>query len=295
MIKIENEKLIVSINRFGAELKSVLNKENKIEYIWSGTEGSFKKSAPNLFPFIGNILKGEVDYPLGKDERITLPMTKHGFARDLDFEILEATKTTVRLQLKPDSYTKERYPYNFSLIVEYILEDDKLYHNYIVKNNDVIEMYYHIGGHTAFCCNYNGDNKFEDYYLEFQEDELISYKIDESNNSFLCEISEKLIVKEKFTLSKEKFSKDAIVLEGLKNNIVNLKHSKSNHGVEFKFENLPILTLWTSTDSSEFICLEPWAGITDFTNGSNKVENKREIQKLNSNEQKKYSQIIRFY
>ena len=91
MVKIENEKLTVLINKFGAELKSVINKESGIEYIWPGTEGSFKKSAPNLFPFIGNILNGEIDYPLGKSERVTLPMTKHGFARDLGFETLEVT------------------------------------------------------------------------------------------------------------------------------------------------------------------------------------------------------------
>lgn len=295
MITIENEKLVVQINRFGAELKSVVSKDSGIEYIWPGTEGSFKKSAPNLFPFIGNILKGEIDYPLGKEERVTLPMTKHGFARDLDFEVLEISKTMARFQLKPSTYTKERYPYNFSLTVEYILEDDVLKHNYIVKNNDVVEMYYHIGGHTAFYCNYNGDKKFEDYYLEFEKEECEVYKIDESNNSFLSEVSESTVVTENFMLSKEKFSKDALVFVGLKNSVINIKHTKSSHGVEFKFENLPVLTLWTSTDSSEFICLEPWAGITDFTNGSNRVEDKKDIQKLNSNEQKRYSQIIRFY
>ncbi|WP_418964233.1 aldose 1-epimerase family protein [Cetobacterium sp.] len=295
MITIENEKLVVQINRFGAELKSVVSKDSGIEYIWPGTEGSFKKSAPNLFPFIGNILKGEIDYPLGKEERVTLPMTKHGFARDLDFEVLEISKTMARFQLKPSTYTKERYPYNFSLTVEYILEDDVLKHNYIVKNNDVVEMYYHIGGHTAFYCNYNGDKKFEDYYLEFEKEECEVYKIDESNNSFLSEVSESTVVTENFMLSKEKFSKDALVFVGLKNSVINIKHTKSSHGVEFKFENLPVLTLWTSTDSSEFICLEPWAGITDFTNGSNRVEDKKDIQKLNSNEQKRYSQIIKFY
>ncbi len=288
MITIENEKLVVQINRFGAELKSVVSKDSGIEYIWPGTEGGFKKSAPNLFPFIGNILKGEIDYPLGKEERVTLPMTKHGFARDLDFEVLEISKTMARFQLKPSTYTKERYPYNFSLTVEYILEDDVLKHNYIVKNNDVVEMYYHIGGHTAFYCNYNGDKKFEDYYLEFEKEECEVYKIDESNNSFLSEVSESTVVTENFMLSKEKFSKDALVFVGLKNSVINIKHTKSSHGVEFKFENLPVLTLWTSTDSSEFICLEPWAGITDFTNGSNRVEDKKDIQKLNSNEQKRY-------
>ena len=295
MVKIENEKLTVLINKFGAELKSVINKDNNIEYIWPGTEGNFKKSAPNLFPFIGNILGGEIDYPLGKNERVTLPMTKHGFARDLEFEILEITNTTAKFQLKPTLYTKERYPYNFSLVVEYILVEDTLYHNYIVRNNDVVEIYYQIGGHTAFYCNYDSDKTFENYYLEFKREECNLYRIDEKNGSFLSEIPEKITVSEKFVLSKEKFAKDALVFDGIKNQKLNIKHLKSSHGVEFIFENLPVLTLWTSTDSSEFICLEPWAGITDFTNGSNKAENKKEIQRLNSNEQKKYSQIMRFY
>lgn len=295
MVKIENGKLTVLINKFGAELKSVINKENGIEYIWPGTEGSFKKSAPNLFPFIGNILSGKIDYPLGKNERVTLPMTKHGFARDLDFEILEVTSTTAKFQLKPNLYTEERYPYNFSLIVEYILVEDTLHHNYIVKNNDVVEMYYQIGGHTAFYCNYNNDKTFENYYLELKEDKCNLYKIDERNKSFIYDIPEKITMCEKFYLSKEKFAKDALVLEGMREKKINIKHLNSSHGIEFKFENLPVLALWTSVDSSEFICLEPWAGITDFTGGSNKVENKKGIQRLNSNEQKKYSQIIRFY
>ncbi|MGL5904959.1 MAG: hypothetical protein ACRCZO_19925, partial [Cetobacterium sp.] len=69
----------------------------------------------------------------------------------------------------------------------------------------------------------------------------------------------------------------------------------SSHGVEFTFEELDTLAVWTSVDSSEFICLEPWAGITDFTENSNRVEKKKHIQKLNSNEQKKHTQIIRVY
>ncbi|MGL5053794.1 MAG: aldose 1-epimerase family protein [Cetobacterium sp.] len=295
MIKIENKKLVILINKFGAELKSIKNKSNDIEYIWPGKEGSFKKSAPNLFPFIGNIVTGKIDYTLGKDERVTLPMTKHGFARDVNFEILEQTETTVKFELKPSAFIEKMYPYNFSLIVEYVLEDDILHHNYIVKNNGVIEMYYHIGGHTAFYCNYNGDKNFENYYLEFSNKECDLYKIDEKNNSFLSSNTEKYTFSQKFILSKEKFQKDALVFEGLENDKINIKHLNSTHGVEFGFENLSTLTIWTSTDSSEFICLEPWAGITDFTENSNTVESKRNIQKLNSNEHKKYSQTIRVY
>ncbi|MEG3013194.1 MAG: hypothetical protein RR795_01880, partial [Cetobacterium sp.] len=148
---------------------------------------------------------------------------------------------------------------------------------------------------TAFYCNYNNDKTFENYYLELKEEECELYKIDERNNSFLFDIPEKVTICEKFNLSKDKFAKDALVFVGMENKQIDIKHLNSSHGVEFKFENLPILTLWTSTDSSEFICLEPWAGITDFTENSSKVEDKKYIQILNSFEIKRYSQNIRFY
>lgn len=35
-VKIENEKLFVTINEHGAELASLINKSNGINYLWSG-------------------------------------------------------------------------------------------------------------------------------------------------------------------------------------------------------------------------------------------------------------------
>lgn len=294
MIKLENNNLVVLINIFGAELKSLKNKKTNIEYIWPGLEGSFKKSAPNLFPFIGNIKNGEIDYPLMDDKRVTLKMTKHGFARDLEFKLNEVSSNRAVFELLPNDYTKEMYPYNFSFKVEYILEEDTLIHNYIVKNNGIEKMYYHVGGHTAFNCDYN-DKNIENYFVAFEKEEVLLYKIDESNNMFLSNQSSKIDLEEKFKLKKEKFFKDALVFENLEQNKISLKHELSSHGIDFEYIDLPILTLWTSTDESNFICFEPWAGITDFTENSIKVEDKKDIQTLDSNEQKIYTQKIKVY
>ena len=38
-VKIENEKLFVTINEHGAELASLINKSNGINYLWSGDIG----------------------------------------------------------------------------------------------------------------------------------------------------------------------------------------------------------------------------------------------------------------
>lgn len=293
MIKLENNDIVISINEMGAELKSVFSKENQIEYIWSGEKGSFKKSAPNLFPFIGNIKYEEIDYPYNGERKI-LPMTKHGFARDLEFQIVEKSATKVVFQLEPNNYTKERYPYKFSLRIIYEIVKNQVIHRYLVKNNDLNKMYYEIGGHTAFNCNYNNDLNIENYYLEFDNEEVKQYVIDSENNSFLSEKYSKVNV-DKFYLSKEKFKKDAFVFEGIKVSKVKLKHLNTKHGVDFQYENLPILTLWTNLDSSEFICLEPWAGMTDFSNNSRKVEEKNYIETLNFNEEKEYIQKIKVY
>lgn len=293
MIKLENNDIVISINEMGAELKSVFSKENQIEYIWSGEKGSFKKSAPNLFPFIGNIKYEEIDYPYNGERKI-LPMTKHGFARDLEFQIVEKSATKVVFQLEPNNYTKERYPYKFSLKIIYEIVKNQVIHRYLVKNNDLNKMYYEIGGHTAFNCNYNNDLNIENYYLEFDNEEVKQYVIDSENNSFLSEKYSKVNI-DKFYLSKEKFKKDAFVFEGIKVSKVKLKHLNTKHGVDFQYENLPILTLWTNLDSSEFICLEPWAGMTDFSNNSRKVEEKNYIETLNFNEEKEYIQKIKVY
>ena len=293
MIKLENDDIVISINEMGAELKSIFSKKNQIEYIWPGEKGSFKKSAPNLFPFIGNIKYEEIDYPYNGERKI-LPMTKHGFARDLEFQIVEKSATKVVFQLEPNNYTKERYPYKFSLKIIYEIVENQIIHKYLVKNNDLNKMYYEIGGHTAFNCNYNNDLNIENYYLEFDNEEVKQYVIDSENNSFLSEKYSKVNI-DKFYLSKEKFKKDAFVFECIKLSKVKLKHLNTKHGVDFQYENLPILTLWTNLDSSEFICLEPWAGMTDFTNNSRKVEEKNYIETLNFNEEKEYIQKIKVY
>ncbi len=294
MIILENNEIIIKINLKGAELKSLFNKVTEQEYIWPGISGTFKKSAPNLFPFIGNIKNGEINY-FYNGEVITKPMTKHGFARDLEFVLISQTKTSATFELTENEYTKNMYPYNFSLKVIYEILENKVFHKYIVKNLDTNTMFYHIGGHTAFNCNFNGDSDFSNYYLEFEKDNCKQYMIDPINNSYIDENFEEIKLNGKWDLNKNKFEKDALVFIGLKNNYLNIKHINSNHGIKFSYKNLPILTLWTNLDSSNFICLEPWAGITDFSTGDINVENKPFIESLNPFQEKEFIQIIETY
>lgn len=52
---LENETLKVEIDSFGAELKSVINKETNQEYMWQGDPAYWGRTSPVLFPFVGRL------------------------------------------------------------------------------------------------------------------------------------------------------------------------------------------------------------------------------------------------
>ena len=51
---LENDILKVEIDSFGAELKSVIRKDNNREYMWYGNKKFWGRTSPVLFPFVGN-------------------------------------------------------------------------------------------------------------------------------------------------------------------------------------------------------------------------------------------------
>lgn len=91
---IENNFLKVTSIKKGAELTSIFNKEQNYEYLWqAGT--LWAKHSPVLFPIVG-VLKDSKINIYGKDYK----MTKHGFARDCEFEVFEANKNQITYFLK---------------------------------------------------------------------------------------------------------------------------------------------------------------------------------------------------
>ncbi|OJG81845.1 hypothetical protein RV14_GL002388 [Enterococcus ratti] len=81
---IQNDQLIAEIAEHGAELISLKSKETAFEYIWQADPTYWGRHAPVLFPFVGRLKNDQYTYQ-GK----TYDMRQHGFARDMDFEVIE--------------------------------------------------------------------------------------------------------------------------------------------------------------------------------------------------------------
>ena len=117
---ISNSFLKVKINHKGAELIS-LQSENR-EYIWNGNPEFWNKHAPVLFPIVGTLKNNKYTY-----ENKEYSLTRHGFARDIDFELITKFECKATFVLKKSQATFECYPFDFELKITYTLVNTKLF------------------------------------------------------------------------------------------------------------------------------------------------------------------------
>ena len=262
--KIENEFLTCEIDDMGAQLHSLILKENGKEYIWQGNPKIWYGQAPVLFPIIGQLIGDKYRYN-GKE--YTMP--KHGLARKLPFAVKECGGAKAVFSLESDENTLKSYPFEFELLVIFELCGKSLVNTMTVINKTDGEMYFSIGAHPGFNCKV-GD------IIEFEKPETLSTeRIDKEN----------LIIPEKFPLiensreieiTKEIFEPDALILSGMNSEKLRIK---GENEIEFTFGKCPFLGIWAKP-GAPYVCLEPWYGVNDGREVKNDISEKRGIQKL---------------
>ena len=273
--KINNNSLEVMIESKGAELVSLKNMNNSEEYIWEADPKYWGKHSPLLFPFIGFSKDNEYIYD-GK----TYPMTKHGFARDKEFTLVEKTEVSLKYLLEDTEETLLMYPFEFNLFVEYVLVDNKLEVNYHVVNKSKKKMFFSIGGHPAFKCNVASG----DVYLQFEKEEiLITNKIN-LDNGLIKEETEMVLEKgSELRLNNKLFREDALIFKNLNSSWVMLHNKSTNKKLKFNFKEFPYLAFWRP--EAAFLCIEPWYGIADYDNTNKRIEDKIGVQSIHENEE----------
>jgi galactose mutarotase-like enzyme len=273
---LENENLRIQINVLGAELRSIVLKNEELEYMWQGDPAFWSKTSPVLFPIVGGIKDNSYFY---KNQKYSLP--RHGFAREKMFEVEHSSKNEVGFLLKHDEATLENYPFEFEFRMTYILDNKILKIKYEVKNLNKNEMHFSLGAHPAFNVPLEKKYDYEDYSLEFDADfELNTYPL--SNEGLVKAKPEKLhLENQKLNLKKELFYADALVFKDLKSDKITLKTDKSNHGLRMHFKRFPFYGIWATKDAN-FVCLEPWNGIADAENCNQNLIEKEGILKLES-------------
>lgn len=271
---IENANLHISIKAHGAELDSIYHKQHQLEYLWSGESTFWGKKSPVLFPIVGSLKDDTYTF---KEKKYHLP--RHGFARDKVSEVENQTDKSVTFLLKSDAETLENYPFLFEFRVHYTLKNNALEVTYDVKNTGDEAMYFSVGAHPAFRIPLVDGTDYEDYFIELSNSETVGRYPLSKEGLIETKPDPFLDNAQRFTLRKELFHADAIVLKHIKSNSMAIRSDKTPHGLRMTFEAFPYFGIWAAKNAP-FVCLEPWCGIADSVDTSQELTQKEGINKL---------------
>lgn len=253
---IENKNLKVTVSSYGAEIISVISKEDGKEHIWNANPGAWKRHAPVLFPLVGKYKDDKSKY---NDKEYS--MTQHGFARDMEFELLSKSENSISMNLLANDETFKKYPFDFELICTYVLKDNSIFVGWNVVNKGNETMYFSIGGHPAFI---GSNDTLKDASIVFNDvkDEITYRLLNDKGlivrNDFIMNLTADGSVK----LSEDFFDRDAYVFENSQSKSISLvEDGKKIVTVNF---DAPVFGIWSAAKKNvPFVCIEPWYGRTD--------------------------------
>ena len=261
---LENDNLKVKVNLHGAELRSIYEKEKELEYLWNADAKFWNRSSPVLFPFVGSLKDKKYTHD-GKE----YAMGQHGFARDMEFEVISQDEKEVWFSVNDTEETYAKYPFHFVLEIGYRLEESNLKVMWKVKNTNKGDMYFSIGAHPAFFCPVHEGDKQTDYFigLKDKDGKIVESFVNKlladagltSARTEIREYKEGLI-----PVSEDLFDIDTLIIENDQVKRVSLLNSKKEEYVAVTFD-APLVGIWSPPrKNAPFVCLEPWYGRCDF-------------------------------
>ena len=257
MVELKNEQLSVVVSEKGAELQSIKDANGK-EYLWQADPKYWPRHSPILFPIVCSVNNDtyRVD---GKEYHLP----RHGFARDTEFTLIYQSERKVTFALESSEETKKVYPYDFTLSVSYVLDNNKIGVIWHVHNTDQCEIHFQIGGHPAFNVPgmKAGENQYGRIRLDNEEplDGLKSY-IDGSH-----EMTEIPVEAEQGIIEfcDNTWRNDSVKIHKSQVHRAELLGPDGEPEVTVDFRT-PVIAFWSPYQkNAPFVCIEPWYGIGD--------------------------------
>ena len=254
----------------GAMLNSL--KKNNVEYLWQGDAEHWSGQAPVCFPIVG-VLPGGRGTAFGKP----CEMKRHGVARINPFEVYEQLGNSITFVQKSNAETKKAYPFDYELKIKYTIVGSTVTNEYIITNIGIDNLPFAIGGHPAFNCPIDPDEKFEDYKVIFDKN-ITKPCLRPDHHSGLVDVSQKYdelnggnTLELKHDLFEEK---DALIFENCEAKSATLI-GKNGKGIKIEYQDMNNLLVWSAVGNAPFVALEPWTGLASCNDEDGAFEHKR--------------------
>ncbi|GAB3827688.1 aldose 1-epimerase family protein [Pontibacter rugosus] len=272
---LENDNYKVGVDTLGAELHHFIKKDENLEFIWQADPKVWAGHAPNLFPIVGELPGQQYTF-----EDKVYEMKRHGFARRKEFKLVNEKSDKLVFELTEDEETLAQYPFQFRLLIAYTLDENRLSVSYHVTNSSEQALYFSVGGHPGFKVPFYPGERYEDYFIEFEQEETLHRHL--LTDQGLLSGETKLILEQGsvLPLNPSFFDKDALVLKRLKSEKVLLGSPASARRIEVAFKDFPYLGIWAKPDTTQYVCIEPWCGIASREGESGELKEKEGINQL---------------
>lgn len=278
MKTISNSQLTLRVSNHGAELCSIVC--NGKEYLWQADPAFWKRHSPVLFPIVGSVWENEY-----RINGIPYPLSQHGFARDMDFELIMERPDELRYRLTDNEETRKKYPFPFCLEIGYRIEGKQIEVQWEVKNTGDEEMYFQIGAHPAFYFPSFDAESDERGYFGFDRTEGLKYILitekgcADPEHAYPLELTDGLL-----PLDTHTFDKDALILENSQMKKVTLYNKEKQPYLSLHF-TAPVVGLWSPpARNAPFVCIEPWYGRCDRAHYSGEFKDRDWMRRLAAGE-----------
>lgn len=279
---IDSGRLRISVDETGAELSSMRDETGR-ELLWQG-QSVWKRRAPILFPIIGQMPGGVLRY-----QGVSYPIGQHGFARDQRFEASYLSSRSVLFSLVDSPRTRAQFPFRFRLEVLYSVTDATLSVTTTVTNTDSMPFAASLGEHPAFSWPLVPGIARNAHVIEFPipEPAPIRRIVD---GLALVEAQQTPVVDRTLALTDSLFAADAIIFDQLTSRSVRYS-ARGAPVIVLDFPDFPLLGVWSKTPG-EFVCIEPWFGMTAAQDFSGEYLTKPHQFVLDPNECRKFTYSI---
>jgi galactose mutarotase-like enzyme len=254
---IKNEQLQITVSPKGAELQSIKDKGGR-EYLWQADERYWPRHSPILFPIVCGLWNKRY-----RIDGFEYTMERHGFARDMEFKLINRTDNKVTFALESSAETHRQYPYHFILSVSYRLEGNRIHVVWHVHNTDNNEIHFQIGGHPAFNLPDVKEDEPMHGCMKFDNEGRLERLI---GNVGGCIVPGRFDLPTKqgyWEFDEESFREDAVILDRCQVKQVQLLDKERRPVVTVDMKT-PALGIWSPYGkNAPFVCIEPWFGLHD--------------------------------
>jgi galactose mutarotase-like enzyme len=219
-------------------------------------------------------------------------MPMHGFAATRPFVLAESTQDGVTLRLDADEETLKSYPFDFSLKIEYRLQEAEFGVCATITNRGSELMPFGFGFHPGFKWPMPGFGTKTDYVLRLDMAEAAMLR--QIRNGILQPPSIPNPMRNGILkLDERLFPFGAMLLPHVQSRTVEYG-TRDNTMLSVSFKHLNSLALWTRPPG-DFFCIEPWQSFPDEEDFDGEIAAKSRLRHLGPHQEASYSMRIRVF